>query len=328
MEVDVAADPQVKTSVSMAGQRVPFRARVESAFLIFRAHRNRIFSDAEGAIAYHNRLVSVLAAHTGLLPHQASVLEVGCGQRATQVALFKADGAQVVGIDIEIPTYRMSIGTVISVLRANGMERCLKSIARHILFDRRFFAELSRLYRKPLPFSGLDTRVMDVEKMSFPDSSFDIVHSAWVLEHVQDARAAVAEVNRVLKPSGIGWMALHLFPSLSGGHHLEWIDPDRSPSTRVPPWDHLRGNTHPVNVYLNKLSLRDYRQIFSQETAVIDEQLTSQGEGLLTPEMAETLRHKGYMREDLLTATATFVFRKKQRGREGPYGFRQGSAGR
>jgi SAM-dependent methyltransferase len=296
----------------MAGQRIPFRARAESAFLIFRAHRNRVFSDAEGAIAYHNRLVSILAAHTGLSPHQASVLEVGCGQRATQVALFKADGAQVVGIDIEIPTYRMSVPTLIRVLRANGVERCLKSVARHILFDRAFFAELSRLYGTPLSFSELDTRLMDVESMRFPSSSFDFVHSAWVLEHVQEVRAAVAETNRVLKPSGIGWMAVHLFPSLSGGHNLEWIDPDRSPSTRVPPWDHLRSNTHPVNVYLNKLHLGDYRQIFHEETTVIDEQLTTQGEAVLTPEIAEALRGEGYTRKDLLTSTAAFVFRKKE----------------
>ena len=301
----------------MAGQRVPLRARLESASLIFRAHRNRIFSDAEGAIAYHNRLVSILAIHTGLPPQQASILEVGCGQRATQVALFKADGAQVVGIDIEVPTYRMSIGTLIRVLRANGVERCLKSVARHILFDRAFFAELSRLYAGPLSFSGLDTRVMDVEKMTFSDGSFDFVYSAWVLEHVRDVRAAVAEVNRVLKPSGIGWMLVHLFPSLSGGHHLEWIDPERSPSTRVPPWDHLRDNRHPVNVYLNKLPLREYRRIFGEETAVVDEEVTAQGEGLLTPEIAETLRAKGYMREDLLTARVAFLFRKKQAGGRG-----------
>jgi SAM-dependent methyltransferase len=312
MDVDVTADPRVKTSVSMAGQRVPFRARVESASLIFRAHRNRVFSDAEGTIAHHNRLVSILAIHTGLPPQQASILEVGCGQRATQVALFKADGARVVGIDIEVPTYRMSIGTLIRVLRANGVERCLKSVARHILFDRAFFAELSRLYARPLSFSGLDTRVMDVEKMTFSDSSFDFVHSAYVLEHVRDVRAAVVEVNRVLKPSGIGWMLVHLFPSLSGGHHLEWIDPDRSPSSRVPPWDHLMHNRHPVNVYLNKLPLREYRQILGEETAVVDEEVTAQGEALLTPEIAKTLRAKGYTREDLLTAKVAFLFRKKQ----------------
>jgi SAM-dependent methyltransferase len=312
MEIHVTADPQVKTGVSMAGQRISFRARVESAFLIFRAHRNRVFSDAEGAIAYHNRLLGTLATHTGLPPQQASILEVGCGQRATQVALFKVDGAQVVGIDIEIPTYRMSIPTLVRVLRANGVERCLKSVARHALFDRAFFAELSRLYGKPLPFSDLDTRLMDVERMRLPSSSFDFVHSAWVLEHVQEVRAAVAEISRVLKPSGIGWMAVHLFPSLSGGHHLEWIDPDRSPSTRVPPWDHLRGNTHPVNVYLNKLRLRDYRQVFREETTVIEEQLTTQGEEVLMPEIAEALRAEGYTREDLLTATAVFVFRKKR----------------
>jgi translation initiation factor 1 (eIF-1/SUI1) len=58
--------------------------------------------------------------------------------------------------------------------------------------------------------------------------------------------------------------------------------------------------------------LQEYRQIFGEGTAVVDEEVTAQGEGLLTPEIAETLRAKGYTREDLLTSTVAFLFRKKQ----------------
>ncbi|MEO0094108.1 MAG: methyltransferase domain-containing protein, partial [candidate division WOR-3 bacterium] len=91
---------------------------------------------------------------------------------------------------------------------------------------------------------------------------FDFVFSRAVFEHINDVPAAVKEVNRVLSLNGIAVISIHLFPSLSGGHHLEWARPDQSPSTKVPPWDHLRDNNYPVDVYLNKLTINQYREIF------------------------------------------------------------------
>lgn len=44
--------------------------------------------------------------------------------------------------------------------------------------------------------------VMDAEKMSFPDSTFDVVHVYGALHHL-DLNAAYSELARVLKPSGI-----------------------------------------------------------------------------------------------------------------------------
>jgi hypothetical protein len=115
----------------------------------------------------------------------------------------------------------------------------------------------------------------------------------------------------VLKPSGIAWINAHLFPSLSGGHNLDWQRPDEKPSARVPPWDHLRDNRFPANAYLNRLRLDDYRRLFADSVDVVDEGLTFQGAGLLTPDVEETLAGKGYRREDLVTSTVRFLCRKK-----------------
>jgi SAM-dependent methyltransferase len=52
----------------------------------------------------------------------------------------------------------------------------------------------------------------------FPDGSFDLVASLWVLEHVDAPAAFLAEVSRVLRPGG--WLVAH---SVSAMHYVTWI---------------------------------------------------------------------------------------------------------
>jgi ubiquinone/menaquinone biosynthesis C-methylase UbiE len=47
-----------------------------------------------------------------------------------------------------------------------------------------------------------DVRLMDAEKLEFPDATFDVVYSWGVLHHSPDTAKAVRDVNRVLKPGG------------------------------------------------------------------------------------------------------------------------------
>ncbi len=43
----------------------------------------------------------------------------------------------------------------------------------------------------------------DVYELQYPDDSFDVVHAHQVLQHLSDPVAAIKEMRRVLKPSGI-----------------------------------------------------------------------------------------------------------------------------
>jgi SAM-dependent methyltransferase len=49
---------------------------------------------------------------------------------------------------------------------------------------------------------GVDARVGDIQELPFADEEFDIVVAAWVLFHVPDLDRGLAEIERVLRPSG------------------------------------------------------------------------------------------------------------------------------
>jgi SAM-dependent methyltransferase len=107
--------------------------------------------------------------------HEAFAFEQFAGQRVLEIGVglgtdhlqFARAGAKMTGIDLT--------------------RRCVE------LTRRRFEQE------------GLcsDLRIMDAERLEFPDSSFDVVYSFGVLHHVPSPEAAFSEVRRVLRPDGI-----------------------------------------------------------------------------------------------------------------------------
>lgn len=54
---------------------------------------------------------------------------------------------------------------------------------------------------------------IDLQRIDFPDATFDILLSSDVLEHVRDATAAFSEIHRVLKPGGVHVFTVPYDPS-------------------------------------------------------------------------------------------------------------------
>jgi len=296
----------------MSGQPIGLRHRIQSAVAIYQAYRSGQFGDPEEDLAYHRRLCAIIREHLASSPSGLSMLEIGCGQLAKQVALFQAEGARITGIDMEEPTYHLSPRKFLRVGRTNGWERASKSLARHLLFDRQGMRGLDAAMPVPVSWKSLDVRVMDAATLDFPDASFDFIFSKAVFEHIADVEAATRELARVLRPDGVVYISTHLYPSLSGGHQLAWLRPDSQPSDRVPPWDHLRKNQFPVNTFLNKLRINDYRRIFGSTLEILEESVRTEGAGLLTPDRLSELTEKGYTREDLLTRNLNIVAQRKR----------------
>ena len=63
---------------------------------------------------------------------------------------------------------------------------------------------MARIARRRIERSHIDVdlRVQTAEELPFEDGSFDCVVSTWTLCSIRDARRAVAEIGRVLKPGG------------------------------------------------------------------------------------------------------------------------------
>ncbi|MDA8292183.1 MAG: class I SAM-dependent methyltransferase [Actinomycetota bacterium] len=118
-------------------------------------------------------MLTVELGRAGIAPG-ARVLDLGCGGGRHAFAVARA-GADVVALDADASECS-GVAGMLAAMRSEG--------------------EVA---------SGTRAGVVraDALRLPFPDSSFDRVVAAEVLEHVRDDRAAIAELARVLRPGGV-----------------------------------------------------------------------------------------------------------------------------
>jgi SAM-dependent methyltransferase len=250
-----------------------------------------------------------LRRHAGVPLEGARVLDLGCGPRFPALLLFHTFGARATGIDTEVVDPSFGEGVGLRMIRRHGFARFLRSLAKGVLFDRGYYRELRRRAGRPLRFRGLDIRRMDAKSLAFPDGQFDLIHSNSVFEHLEDVPRALDELSRVLAPRGIASVTVHLFPSLSGGHRMEWAFPEVDQSRTAPPWDHLRERRFPAPVFLNRLRESDFQREYDRRFEVLEAERYREGERYLTRDLEREL--SGFTAVDLTTRAFRAVLRKR-----------------
>jgi SAM-dependent methyltransferase len=159
-------------------------------------------------------LVKRIAADVAaVVPDGAQILEVGCGPGLLSLRLARRHRLEVTGLDLD--------PAMITRAQANA--------------DRPENGD----QRRPSFLVG------DVAALAFPDRSFDLVVSTLSMHHCADPAAGLAEIGRVLRPSGraLIWdFRPGARPHLFGPRHAHMPDPvdhTRSSPLRVEnatPW--------------------------------------------------------------------------------------------
>ena len=233
------------------------------------------------------------------------VLDIGTGDRAPMSLLFATAGARVTSLDtlpIEFGWRRPLMWW--RVAKTEGSRRAIVAATRDVLHTFRYWRHLKTRAGQSLPFSDITLVRGDAAHLPNRDSSFDLVVSSAVWEHLPDVAGATREVDRVLRPNGIAAILIALFPGIRGGHHAEWHTANPGTHREIRPWDHLYPNRVPLPLYLNGWRESQYRTVLGSSLAVIEwEDGEMEGRDYLTERVSRELSE--FSERDLLLSWIT-----------------------
>lgn len=255
---------------------------------------------------------TMLEARFGRKMGDMDVLDIGPGPFLVHMSYF-AQHNRVTGIDLDVVPTGFSLGQYVEMCRRNGVRRAVKTICRKVIgIDRQYRREVRRRLTRPLNEPHRVLR-MDASEMSFPDRSFDLVHSRSVFHHIPSPEIALSEVARVLRPEGIAILSFHLYTSENGSLDPRVYTDDRG---GVLAWSHLRRSSRDsvvANAFINRLRLHEWRHKIGDEMPSADVILRQNRRNGAMSEARE-LRASGelaeYSLEELLTDEVIVVWQK------------------
>lgn len=305
------ADYQRMGSYSYSSASVGVRNRIREALQLVRIARRPPESAVDWTIGLYENTKERIREQAGVTLSGLRGLEIGPGQQLGSLRCFSLEN-DMVAIDTDVIAAEASPLTYVRMVRHNSFLRTAKTIARKALgVDRRFRKTLLRRLGAPA-FPTTPVLRMSATEMTFPQESFDFVYSHSVFEHIDDPAAALAEIERVLRPGGVAYVSVHLYTSHAGSHDPKLL----ADGIPVPPlWPHLRPafahTVHP-NTYLNRLTLAEWRDLFEAAfpgvTYVADRQDEELGDALRELRAAGELTE--YTDEELLTVNLIAIWRK------------------
>jgi SAM-dependent methyltransferase len=139
----------------------------------------------------------------------------------------------------------------------------------------------------------------DAQRLPFADRSFAVVAALDILEHLDDDRTAVAELQRVLRPGGWVLVAVPAFPSLWG-----WQDEVSGHRRRYAPAaiERLLNEAGLAPVKTTCINLLLALPILVARTALRRSGRTARSENTLTPRWMDRLLYAVFVSEAPLAA--------------------------
>lgn len=253
----------------------------------------------------------------------ARILELGFGQRPLRLILLQSLDYDVRGIDLDQPLYRLSSATVAGLFRSNGALRALKSLLRRTMFDGSEYRNLARFvgarYGKKLKLDAdalVTGDLADASVWKRAGARFDFIYSEDVFEHIprETLPQVVSLMAGAMEDRAIAVIAPMIFTGIAGGHDLEWYPHrvDREDRARGPAWGHLTGENSLGDTFLNKMTRREFRELFSSRFDILQEERVrgDLGRQHLTDERRERLG--SFDEDELFSNKVRFVLRKKR----------------
>jgi hypothetical protein len=259
---------------------------------------------------------------TGADLQQARLVELGFGQRPLRLILLHSLGYNVRGIDLDQPLYWLNATAIVSLFKSNGAFRALKSLLRRVVFDRSEYSNLAgfifKQYGKKLTF---DPTVMivgdlaDAEVWASAGACFDFIYSEDVFEHIprESLPQVVSLMAEAMSDNAVAVITPMIFTGIAGGHDLDWYPHriDVEDRSRGPAWGHLTNETKPGDTFLNKMTRKEFRELFATRFDILREEPIrgDLGRQHLTEERRQKLN--AFDEDELFSNNVRFVLRKK-----------------
>jgi SAM-dependent methyltransferase len=236
------------------------RARGRELYELVRYATSSVGGQVDRTLSTFHQLRTIATERYGIRLSGKRCLEIGPGQQLALLRCFTRDN-EAVGIDTDIVPQGADPRQWLEMLQMNSSMRVAKTLARKALqVDAKFARELAGgLGLKKL--STVDMKRMSATDMSFQPASFDFVYSFSVFEHIDDPKAALEEVARVMADGGLAYISLHLYTSHSGCHDPRMM---RDAIPQPDYWPHLRGLDAMESAYLNKVRLPEWEEMANE----------------------------------------------------------------
>jgi Methyltransferase domain len=303
---------------------LPLSRKLDEGVQLFQLYRR----EARAGIAFATLFDEIeeydelLQRHSGIPLDRASVFEVGFGARPHRQVAMQSMGFDVCGVDVEAPVVPGQPSQFVEMMRRNGIERAMKSLVRHALFDRGERRALDRALRARGLARRLDPErliVADATTLKLPPGSIDLVISEDVFEHIERGPLAriVERMAGWLRPGGLALVRPNVFTGITGGHLIGWSrralrnPPDERQSE---PWEHLRKRRFEPNTYLNELTRADYRALFSSHFEILEERVAQPDLGREHLDERARAELSEWPEEELFSNQTLFVLRPAPSG--------------